>query len=243
MYPHERSLVESMQGRPFTLLGVNNDDELSTAKNAVKENNLTWRSWYDGSSGPIVEKFEINSFPTIFVIDHTGVIRYKDIRGEELEEAIKLLVAEAEAAGMKGGPPPPPKPVYRVFTAATGQYTAGTFKSYSDGVVILEKKDGTEVKIKLKDLSKKDIAYLTENHYVTDQTDESGATQPVTTDETSQNDLREFTDLTGKFKVQARLLRVNGDKAVLEKSDGKEIEVPLEKLSEADQEYVKSKSK
>ena len=256
MYPHERSLVSSLQGRPFALLGVNTDNKISTAIDAVKENNLNWRSWYDGDSGPIVENFGITGFPTIFVVDHTGVIRYKDIRGEKLEHAIELLVAEAEAAGMKGGPPPPPKAEYRVFTAATGTRTAGTFKSYSDGVVTLEKKDGTEVKIELDDLSKKDIAYLKSNRYVSDEPGEvtppasesaesitESTAEPPATAKTAEREIREFVDTTGKYKTQARYLRVDGDSAVLERADGKVVRVPLAKLSENDRDYIKSQDK
>lgn len=256
MYPHERSLVNSLQGRPFALLGVNTDDKLSTAIDAVKENNLNWRSWYDGDSGSIVESFGISSFPTIFLVDHTGVIRYKNLRGEKLEHALELLVAEAEAAGMKGGPPPPPKAEYRVFTSATGTRTAGTFKSYADGVVTLEKKDGTEVKIELEDFSKKDIAYLKDNRYVSDESEDTTsspaasaesvtetASQSSTTEKSAERELREFVDVTGKYKTQARFVRIEGDAAVLEKADGKEIKVPLAKLSESDRDFVKSQDK
>ena len=35
MYPHERSLVQKMQGKPFVLLGVNSDKSRDTAKNAT----------------------------------------------------------------------------------------------------------------------------------------------------------------------------------------------------------------
>ena len=256
MYPHERSLVTSMQGRPFALLGVNTDDEVSRAQTAVKENNLNWRSWYDGGGGPIVESYRISSFPTIFLVDHNGVIRFKNLRGQPLELAIEMLVAEAEDAGMKGGPPRPPKAKYRVFTAANGKNTAGTFKSVSDGVVTLEKKDGSEVQIKLADLSKKDIAYLTENRYLSEPSSESvvaelnssASPSPAATSGASttsaalDREVREFVDATGKFKTQARFVRVEDAKAVLLKTDGKEVKVPLDKLSPPDQEYIKSQS-
>ena len=37
MYPHERTLVEEMSGRPFALLGVNNDGKISRVKDAIKK--------------------------------------------------------------------------------------------------------------------------------------------------------------------------------------------------------------
>ncbi len=262
MYPHERSLVSALQGRPFALLGVNTDDELETAKNAVAENNLNWRSWYDGSRGKIVEQYAIQAFPTIFLVDHTGMIRFKNLRGEALEVAIELLVAEAEAAGMKDGPPRPPKAIYRVFTSTNGQHTAGTFKSYRDGVVTIEKKDGTEVTFDLKDLSKKDVAYLQENRYFNEAASGDPSMASANSDSTpsaagsaagstepgdrltppgvaGQRPMREFVDSTGKFKTQARFVRLDGDNVVLEKADGTTISVRLEKLSSDDQDYIR----
>src|SRR5205823_472123 len=50
---------------------------------------------------------------------------------------------------------------------------------------------------------------------------------------------RTWTDRTGKFSVKARFQEVKGDNIVLAKADGKTIEVPLAKLSDADAGYVK----
>ena len=50
---------------------------------------------------------------------------------------------------------------------------------------------------------------------------------------------REWTDSTGKFKVEAELKGVEKESAVLQKSDGTVIRVPLARLSAPDQEYVK----
>ena len=45
--------------------------------------------------GPIATKWDIYSWPTTYLIDAKGIIRYKNIRGEELDEAIEELMAEA----------------------------------------------------------------------------------------------------------------------------------------------------
>ena len=49
---------------------------------------------------------------------------------------------------------------------------------------------------------------------------------------------RTWHDRGGKFTVTARLLRVTDANVVLLREDGKEITVPLEKLSDADQKYA-----
>lgn len=101
MYPHERSLVKRLQGKPFALLGVNSDSNRDKLKETLKEQTITWRSWWDGGStaGPIASHWNVMGWPTVYVIDHRGVIRAKDLRGTALDKVVDELVAEAEATG------------------------------------------------------------------------------------------------------------------------------------------------
>lgn len=105
MYPHERSLVRKMDGKPFALLGVNTDPR-DRAKSAIKRENLSWRNWWDGgnTSGPIARAWNIKGWPTFVLIDHEGVIREKHLGIQDLpslEEAVRKLVAKASS----GQPP------------------------------------------------------------------------------------------------------------------------------------------
>jgi len=97
MYPHERSLVKRLEGRPFALLGVNSDSK-SALKRVMKKENITWRSWWDGGStgGPIAKAWNIRGWPTIYGLDHKGVIRFKGVRGKEMDAAVDQLLAELE---------------------------------------------------------------------------------------------------------------------------------------------------
>ncbi len=100
MYPHERSLVKRMQGRPFALIGVNSDRDLDKLRKTVQEKELTWRSFWngpEGTSGPISSLWNVRGWPTIYIIDHKGVIHAKNKRGEELDKVLDKLVAAAEA--------------------------------------------------------------------------------------------------------------------------------------------------
>ena len=95
MYPHERSLVSKYPDR-FIIVGVNSDKSREKLREVMEENDITWPSFYDGGStrGPIATAWGITYWPTIFLLDAEGVIRYKDIRGEKLEKAIEELLAE-----------------------------------------------------------------------------------------------------------------------------------------------------
>ena len=97
MYPHERSLVKRLEGKPFALLGVNSDPK-DRLKQVIKKENMTWRSWWDGgdTSGPIATKWNVSGWPTIYVLDHKGVIRYKNVREKEMDDAVDALLAELQ---------------------------------------------------------------------------------------------------------------------------------------------------
>lgn len=100
MYPHERSLVERLRDKPFVLLGINNDSDREEVRAVMERERLDWHAWWDPGDpfGPIATKWNIRSWPTIFVLDHQGVIRYRDVTGERLEEAVDGLLREQEQA-------------------------------------------------------------------------------------------------------------------------------------------------
>lgn len=50
--------------------------------------------------------------------------------------------------------------------------------------------------------------------------------------------VREWTDNTGKFRIRATLMKVENAKVTLRKEDGKEITVPVERLSDKDRAYL-----
>jgi Thioredoxin-like len=101
MYPHERSLVKRLEDKPFALLGINSDRDRQELKETLKKEQITWRSWWDGGSteGPIATQWNVSGWPTIYVIDHRGVIRGKQLRGPELDGLVDKLLKEMEAPG------------------------------------------------------------------------------------------------------------------------------------------------
>ena len=91
--------MKRLEGKPFALLGVNSDSK-ERVRRAVKKENITWRSWWDGGNtdGPIAKAWNVKGWPTLYVIDAKGVIRHRDLRGKELDDAIDKLLKEPEAA-------------------------------------------------------------------------------------------------------------------------------------------------
>jgi hypothetical protein len=100
MYPHERSLVKKLEDKPFVLLGVNSDGDKDKLKEAMEKERITWRSFWDQSTdGPIATRWNIQGWPTLYILDAKGVIRHKFLGSpgdQVLDEAIDALVKEAE---------------------------------------------------------------------------------------------------------------------------------------------------
>ena len=98
MYPHERSLVKRFRNKPFVILGVNSDANREQLRKTVKEERLSWRSWWDGgsTSGPIATTWNVSAWPTVYILDQKGVIRGKQVHGASLDRLLERLVAEAE---------------------------------------------------------------------------------------------------------------------------------------------------
>ncbi len=101
MYPHERSLVKAMEGKPFVLLGVNSDRDREALKKVLVDEKITWRSFWNGGStgGPISAAWHVQGWPTLYIIDAKGVIRQKYLGappGDTIDKEMEKLVQEAE---------------------------------------------------------------------------------------------------------------------------------------------------
>ncbi|SIO28256.1 Peroxiredoxin [Singulisphaera sp. GP187] len=95
MYPEERELVERMDGEAFTMLSVSTDAHVETLRASIQSREITWRCWWDGGTGgPICNVWNVQRFPTIYVLDAQGVIRYPDTRGPDLRTAVDVLISE-----------------------------------------------------------------------------------------------------------------------------------------------------
>jgi thiol-disulfide isomerase/thioredoxin len=101
MIPHEREMVGRLKGKPFALVSISCDEEKDTLTDFLDNEEMPWTHWWDGKDGPLGKALAIRFYPTIYVIDAKGVIRFKNIREEKLEEAVNKLLKEmdGESAG------------------------------------------------------------------------------------------------------------------------------------------------
>ena len=98
MIPHEREMVENLKDKPFVLVSISADEEMRTVSKFLGREPMPWTHWWNGSEGGILDTWNVTGFPTIYVLDAKGVIRFKNLRGERLEKAVNELLTERDSA-------------------------------------------------------------------------------------------------------------------------------------------------
>lgn len=98
MIPHEKEMVERLKDQPFALIGINSDGGREAVQKMLKEQEIPWRNVVDGSpDGPIATRWNVHAWPTIYVLDAEGRIRFRGLRDAALERAVMDLLAERAA--------------------------------------------------------------------------------------------------------------------------------------------------
>jgi hypothetical protein len=84
---------------PFALVGIATDPSLPDFNRRAKESGVTWRNaWAGGTRGAWPTSWGVQRYPTVYVLDGKGVVRFVDVRGEALSTAVRSLIAEQRAA-------------------------------------------------------------------------------------------------------------------------------------------------
>jgi len=103
----ERSLGQQFENRPFVILGVNSDLPREELVQVQAHDRLPFRSWCDSPyPGPIARQWGVHAFPTVYLIDHRGQVRFHPDGPHtmaSLAPLIEQLVREAEQSAREKG--------------------------------------------------------------------------------------------------------------------------------------------
>lgn len=89
--PNVVSLYEEYHKKGLEIVGISFDEDETEWKNAVKTMNMTWpqaselHSW----DNVMARKYGVSSIPYTILIDSDGIIVGRQLRGEELENAVR----------------------------------------------------------------------------------------------------------------------------------------------------------
>jgi thiol-disulfide isomerase/thioredoxin len=99
MYPAYGKLQTDLADAPFAILAVMGDKEKRTVIQDTGSGEIRWRTWFDGDDGPIATNWNVNEWPTIYLIDHRGVIQsHVRLRSpERLRAAIDTLLTAQQS--------------------------------------------------------------------------------------------------------------------------------------------------
>jgi thiol-disulfide isomerase/thioredoxin len=102
MIPHSRELVKRMDEAkaPFALISLSADDKKETLTAFIEKTPMPWTQWWNGGAqGGAIEAYKVQFYPTIYVLDDKGVIRFKHVRGDAMDKAVEELLKEVKAKG------------------------------------------------------------------------------------------------------------------------------------------------
>jgi peroxiredoxin len=85
---------QQFQDKDFEIVGVSIDDNTKSWTKAIEVDSLQWTQVCDGNGmeGEVAKRYLISSIPTNFLLDKTGKIIAKNLRGEELKIALEHII-------------------------------------------------------------------------------------------------------------------------------------------------------
>ncbi len=88
--PNVIKAYEKYHDKGFEIIGVSLDESEVKLKSFLKDKNITWQQYFDGSrwENKLAQKYGVEGIPATFLIDGEGKIIGRNLRGEQLEQAL-----------------------------------------------------------------------------------------------------------------------------------------------------------
>lgn len=90
---HLKKLYPEYKNDGFEILAVSLDRNRTNWEKAVEKDGISWHQVSDleGVDSPVATKYGVYSTPTTFLIDSSGTVTGKDLRGKELKKQLSSL--------------------------------------------------------------------------------------------------------------------------------------------------------
>ncbi|MFN3346289.1 MAG: TlpA family protein disulfide reductase [Candidatus Bipolaricaulaceae bacterium] len=107
--PSVRALYEEFHPQGFEIVGVSLDESEEDLRRVLTTYHITWPNAFFGSrwDNPVANLYRVYQIPTTYLLDKRGVIRFRDVHGQELRAAVQALLVEPfEPAGRQASSAP-----------------------------------------------------------------------------------------------------------------------------------------
>jgi peroxiredoxin len=94
--PNVVAIYKEFHSKGLNIVGVSLDKDAAKWKEAIAKDKLTWvhvsnlKFWDE----PIAKQYQVESIPATFILDASGNVVAKDLRGEALRAKIQELLAK-----------------------------------------------------------------------------------------------------------------------------------------------------
>lgn len=97
--PHVKAMYDKYHPSGFEIIGVSFDSDKQSLIDLVQQEKMAWPQYFEGrSKNRLGDQFGIQHYPSMWLVDKKGVIRYISA-GANMEEKIKTLMKEPGVAG------------------------------------------------------------------------------------------------------------------------------------------------
>lgn len=97
--PSVVAMYNELHGKGLNIVGVSLDEDLASWNQAIAKDKITWvqvsnlKKWEE----PIARQYNVEQIPTTFLLDASGRIVAKDLRGDELKAKVLELLGSANS--------------------------------------------------------------------------------------------------------------------------------------------------
>jgi thiol-disulfide isomerase/thioredoxin len=95
--PHVLEAYEKYHDQGFEIIGISLDDDRAKLDKFIADKEIPWPQYFDGQGweSELGRRYGIQSIPATFLVGPDGRIAAKDLRGDDLAEAVAKLLGDA----------------------------------------------------------------------------------------------------------------------------------------------------
>ncbi|HUV37815.1 MAG TPA: redoxin domain-containing protein [Patescibacteria group bacterium] len=94
--PNVKKVYANNHAKGFEIIGISLDDKESKFKEYMESEQMPWPQIFDGKGwqSELGQLYAVSAIPATYLLDREGKIRYKNMRGGDLERTVQELLGE-----------------------------------------------------------------------------------------------------------------------------------------------------